>query len=192
MYGFHQDYIKNKCGNNSRLLFANTASLLYETKTKYVYEDFNKNKNLFNFSSYSTKSKFYDDSNKLVVGKMKNELAGVPIKEFVGLKPKMYSFLVDYSSEHKRANSANKNNVATRSHNEYILLNQKRFRHSINKIQSNNHSIGNYKINKFSLLHFDDKTHIKNNGYDGLALDYQGYKVSTKINLLNFLMVNSL
>ena len=58
---------------------------------------------MFDFSNYSTKSKYYDDSNKLVVGKMKDETAGVAIKEFVGLKSKMYSFLVDDSSEHKKA-----------------------------------------------------------------------------------------
>ena len=33
---------------------------------------------------------------------MKDETAGVAIKEFVELKPKMYSFLVDDNSEHKR------------------------------------------------------------------------------------------
>ena len=44
---------------------------------------------MFDFSSYLTKSKFYDNSNKLVVGKMKDEIAGVPIKEFVGLKSKV-------------------------------------------------------------------------------------------------------
>ena len=33
---------------------------------------------------------------------MKDETTGVAIKEFVKLKPKMYSFLVDDNSEHKR------------------------------------------------------------------------------------------
>ena len=36
---------------------------------------------MFDFSNYWTKSKFYD-SNKLVVGKMKDEAASVAIKEF--------------------------------------------------------------------------------------------------------------
>ena len=45
---------------------------------------------MFDFSNYSTNSKYHDDSNKLVVGKIKNETSGVAIKEFVGLKPKMY------------------------------------------------------------------------------------------------------
>ena len=54
---------------------------------------------MFDFSNYSTKSKYYDNSNKLVVGKMKDETAGVAI-EFLGLKPKIYSCLVYYNSEH--------------------------------------------------------------------------------------------
>ena len=37
----------------------------------------------------------YGNSNTLVIGKMKDELRVVAIEEFVGLKPKMYSFLVD-------------------------------------------------------------------------------------------------
>ena len=32
MYELHYDYIKNKYGNNSRLLFTNTDSLMHEVK----------------------------------------------------------------------------------------------------------------------------------------------------------------
>ena len=66
---------------------------------------------MLDFSNYFTKSK-YDDSNKLVIGKMKDETGGVLVEEFVGLKPKMYSFLVD-NNEHKKAKGVNKNIVAT-------------------------------------------------------------------------------
>ena len=34
MYEFHYDYIKNKYGNNSRLLFTDSDSLMYEIKTE--------------------------------------------------------------------------------------------------------------------------------------------------------------
>ena len=37
MYKFHYDYIKNKYVNNSRLLFTDTDSLMYEIKTEDVY-----------------------------------------------------------------------------------------------------------------------------------------------------------
>ena len=37
IYEFHYDYIKNKYGNNSRLLLTDTDSLMYEIKTEDVY-----------------------------------------------------------------------------------------------------------------------------------------------------------
>ena len=46
---------------------------MYEIKSADVYEDFSTNKEMFDFSSYSAKSKYYDHSNKLVVGKIKDE-----------------------------------------------------------------------------------------------------------------------
>ena len=51
---------------------------------------------------YSANSKHYEDSNKLVIGKMKDENCVAAIEEFVGLKAKMYSFSVDRNSEHKK------------------------------------------------------------------------------------------
>ena len=128
---------------------------------------------MFDFSNYSTKSKYYNNSNKLVIGKMKHETRGVAIEEFVQLKPKMYSFLVD-NSEPKKAKGVNKNVAATISHNEYkdVLLTNTCIRQSMNRIQSKDHRIGTYEINKISLSCFDDKTYIQNNGCNGLALGY--------------------
>ena len=58
----------------------------------------------------------------------------------------------------------NKNVVATISHDEYqdILLYKKCVSHSMNRIQSKDHRIGTYEINKISLSYFGD----------GLALGY--------------------
>ena len=44
--------------------------------------------------------------------------------------------------------------------------------HSMNRIQSKDHRIGTYEINKILLSSFDDKMYILNIRYDGLALDY--------------------
>ena len=56
----------------------------------------------------------------------------------------------------------NKNVIAPISHNKYkdALLNKKCLRHSINRIQGENHHLGTYQINKISLLCFDDKMYI--------------------------------
>ena len=108
--------------------------------------------------------KCYDNSNKLMVGKMENETAAVAIEDFVGLKPKMYSYLVDDNNKHKKGKGANRNIVATISHKKYkdALLNKKCLRHSINRIKSKDHKIGTCQINKISLSCVDDKILIKN------------------------------
>ena len=80
---------------------------------------------------------------------MKDETAGIGIKEFIRLKPKMYSLLVD-NSEHKKAKGVNRNIAATINHNECkdVLLKNKCIRQSMNRIQSKDHRIGAYEINK--------------------------------------------
>ena len=45
----------------------------------------------FDFSNYSKDSKFFNETNKKVIGKMRDESEGKIIDEFVGLKSKMYS-----------------------------------------------------------------------------------------------------
>ena len=62
---------------------------MYEIKTEDVYAEFSNDKEIID-NNYPTKSKYYDNSNKLVVGKMKDETVGVAIEEFVGLKPNIH------------------------------------------------------------------------------------------------------
>ena len=98
---------------------------MYEIKTEDVYEDVSSNKEIFEFSNYLTKLKYYDNSKKkkLVIRIMKDESGGVAIEKFVVLKSKMYSFLVD-NDKHKKTKGFNKNAAAI-SHNECkdVLLN---------------------------------------------------------------------
>ena len=88
-YDFHYNFIKKNF--NAELLFTDTDSLTYEIKSKDFYGESFKWKDLFDFSNYSKDSKFFNETNKKVIGKMKDELGGVIITEFVGLKSKMYS-----------------------------------------------------------------------------------------------------
>ena len=45
---------------------------------------------MFDFSNYSKDSKFFDETSKEVIGKIKDEFGGVIVTEFVGLKSKMH------------------------------------------------------------------------------------------------------
>ena len=69
-------------------MFTDTGSLTYEIKSKNVYKEFYKWKDLFDFSNYSKDSEFYDDTNKKVIGKMKVEYGGAIIDQFIGTKVK--------------------------------------------------------------------------------------------------------
>ena len=44
---------------------------------------------MFEFSNFSKDSKLFDDTNKKVIGKMKDKFGGFIVIEFVGLKSKM-------------------------------------------------------------------------------------------------------
>ena len=50
---------------------------MYNIKTKGIYESFSDDIEMFDFRNYS---KCYDGSNKLVVGKMKDETSRVAVK----------------------------------------------------------------------------------------------------------------
>ena len=89
MYDFHYNFIKKNF--NAELLFTETDSLAYEIKSENVYEEFYDWKDLFYFSNFSKDLRFYDDTNKRVIGKMKDEYGGDIIDEFIGLKAKMCS-----------------------------------------------------------------------------------------------------
>ena len=78
MYMFHYVNLKTNMVKYG-LLFKDLDSLMYESKNEDVFENFSNNKEMFNFSHYLTKSKYYNDSNKLVAGNMKVETRGVAI-----------------------------------------------------------------------------------------------------------------
>ena len=172
MYEFHYKYIKNKYDNKAKLLFTDTDSLTYEIETENVYEDFWNDKNKFDNSDYPESSPYFDKTNKKVIGKFKDEAAGVPILEFVGLRSKMYSYVKGDLSEGKTAKGIKKNVIKNNiKHENYkdTLFNNKQMHHKTKTIRSQYHQLGSYEINKVSLSCFDDKRYILDNGYESYA-----------------------
>ena len=138
MYDFHYNFIKNHV--DAKLLFTDTDSLTYEIKSEDVYEEFFKHKHLFDFSNYPKDSKFFDETNKKVIGKMKDEFGGVIVIEFVGLKSKMYSMK---KIDGKECNTAKGVSIATEFDKfKDVLFNQKIIRDKMKRIQSKKHELG--------------------------------------------------
>lgn len=106
MYDFHYNYIKNRYGEKAQLLFADTDSLCYEIETEDIYRALWEDKDLFDYSDYFSLS--FSSTNKKVIGKMKDEAAGMPVVEFVGLRSKMYSYVKDNCKNEKTAKGVRK------------------------------------------------------------------------------------
>ena len=104
MYDFHYNYIKPKYGNKAKLLITDTDSLMYEIETEDFFKDISGDvKNRFDTSDYPENhpSGIPTGENKKVLGMFKDEAAGKIIKEFVGLRAKLYSFKMDEGGESK-------------------------------------------------------------------------------------------
>ena len=172
MYDFHYNYIKEKYGNKARLLFTDTDSLTYEIEAKDVYQDFWNDKDRFDNSDYPENSPYFDKTNKKVIGKFKDEAAGIPITEFVGLRSKMYSYIKDNQKVGKTAKGIKKNIIKNNiKHEDYknVLINNKQIHHTMKTIRSMNHQLGSYELNKVSLSCFEDKRYIANDGITSYA-----------------------
>ena len=175
MYDFHYNYIKQHYGSKAKLLFTDTDSLTYEIEAEDVYSDFWKDKDLFDNSDYPVDSPFYFKENKKVIGKFKDEAAGVPVCEFVGLRSKMYSYIKDNQKGEKTAKGIKKNIIKQNlKHQDYkeTLFEKKQMHHKMKTIRSQNHKLGSYEINKVSLSCYDDKRYIKEDGIHTYAYEH--------------------
>ena len=108
MFDFHYIFIKKNF--DVELLFTDTDCLTYEIKSENVDEEFFKWKDLFDFSNYPKDSELFDETNKRAIGKMKDELGGVIVIEFVGLKSKIHSIK---QIDGKQCNTAKLGSITT-------------------------------------------------------------------------------
>ena len=183
MCDFHYNIIKPLYGENAKLLFTDTDSLMYEIATEDVYKDlYNSSKtDLFDNSDYPVESEYYFKDNKKVIGKMKDEASGVPITEFVGLKSKMYSYMKENESGGKTAKGIKKALIKKNiNHNNYreTLFTKQQLHHKMKTIRNNYDELKSYEINKVSLSCFDDKRYLLDEGVKSYA--YGHYKINER------------
>ena len=147
---------------DAKLFFSDKDSLCYETKSENINEELFKWKDLFDFSNYPKDSKFFNETNKIVVGKMKYEFGGVIIDEFVGLKSKMCSIK---KIDGKECNTAKGVSIAIECNKfKGVLSGKKTIRHNMKRIQSKKQKLGTHEIDKISLSCFDNKRYVLDDG----------------------------
>ena len=133
---------------------------------------------MFDFSNYSKDLKFSDETNKKVIGKMKDEFGGVIVDEFGGLKSKMYSI---EEIDGKEYNTAKGVSIVTELKKfKDVLFNEKIIRHKMKRIQSKKHKLGTFDIDKISFSFFDDKRYVLDDGIYTLAYFHKNSVTSCK------------
>ena len=181
MYDFHYNYIKSKYADKAKLLFTDTDSLMYEIQTEDFYKDISEDvKDRFDTSDYPENhpSGIPTGENKKVLGMMKDEVAGKIIKEFVGLRSKLYSFVMDDGGETKKCKGIKKQVVESSIRHEHYktcLTTGKELLRKQNILRSYDHEVYTEEVNKVALSALDDKRHILSDGMDTLALGH--YKI---------------
>ena len=174
MHDFHYNFVKKNF--EAELLFTDTQS--YGIKSENVYEEFFKWKDLFDFSNYSKDSKFFGETNKNVIGKMKDEFGEVIVTEFAGLKSTMYSMK---KTDGKECNIAKGVSMATEFDKlKDVLFIEEITRHKMIRIQSKKHKLGTYEIDKISLSCFGDKRYVLDDGICTLAYFHKDSVTSCK------------
>ena len=163
MYEFWYGYIKPKYQDNTKLCYMDTDSFIIHIKTEDFYEDIaNDVEKWFDTSNYDEDDKrpLRIDVNKKVVSFFKDELGRKITTEFVGVRPKPYSYLMDDDSEHKKAKRTKKcaikrifrfkNYKDCNSNNKIILKSQQSFKREKLNLYTK-------KISKIALSSNDDK-----------------------------------
>ncbi len=103
MYRFYYDMLKPKYKEKIKLAYTDTDSFIIHTQTEDMFDDLKTLSEHMDFSGYDKSHKCYDNTNKKVLGKFKDEVDGKIITEFIGLKPKMYALQVQNEKEKMRA-----------------------------------------------------------------------------------------
>ena len=111
MYKFWYHYINPKYGDKAKLCCMDTDSFIIYVITEDFFEDISNDvKKWFHTSNYDKidKRRLPIGKNKKIPGLFKDELEGKIIIEVVAVKPKIYAYITDVDTKHKKAKGTRK------------------------------------------------------------------------------------
>ena len=185
MYDFFYNTLRKKYPN-CRLLYMDTDSFIFEVFTDDLYKDIQEDaifRENFDFSNYPKEHPLFDNTNKKVVGKFKDECGGKIIKESINLKAKQYYIDIENDKDKKTGKGIKKSVLETIEKTRYynaIFHNFEKDKMSYDEtmtfIRSQKHTINTVSINKVCITSFDDKKFICNDNIEQLSFGH--YKIS--------------
>ena len=177
VYDLHYNYILQKYSSSekAKLLFTDTDSLTYWIETGDIYEDIKPDASAhFDCSEYAESHTLFSTVNKKRLGKWKDEnCKSGPIRQFVGIRAKMYSI----RCENKKFNKVKAKGIVKAyrqrnlRHKHYLkaLSNMKTTEAEFWQIRSSLHNLKTVLVRKTSLNPTDCKRFVLPNGIDTLA-----------------------
>ena len=129
---------------------------------------------LYDTSNYSPDHQLFSDTNKKVIGKFKDELGGKVLTEFIGIRPKMYSYVGEDSG--KRAKGVKKSVLKnTITHEDYknCLIKNEVYSRDMPGLRSYKHTIHGETVHKIALAPLDTKRYILEDGITTLAFGHK-------------------
>jgi hypothetical protein len=144
---------------------------------------------LFDLSNYSKESPFYNASNNMVVGKMKDESEGKIVTEIVALRPKMYSYTklqttqFEVYDEVKRGKGISRGVMKGVHFDDYkAQLNTPHENHvNMLRIGQKRHHLYTLEQRKRGLCAYDDKRYLLADGINTLAHGHHSIRALQRI-----------
>lgn len=165
LYNFHYNFIRNKYGDNAKLCYTDTDSLLYLIQTPDFYKDMRDNIHEFDTSNFNVNNPYcIPRVNEKVPGLFKDELGGDIITEFIGLRAKLYS-IKTLKTQIKKAKGVSKPITKSLNTTNYkqTLFNNVELKRKMNMIKSIGHVLYSQEVNKVILKRADDKIQVQSN-----------------------------
>lgn len=189
MYSFLYDFLKPKYGDKVHLAYTDTDSFILNIETHDFYEDIRNNIAMFDTSDYPWPNEYnIERKNNKIPGLFKDEMNGIPMIEFVGLRAKCYavrSFNEKLNMKMKKAKGVKKCVLKQKiKFKDYVECVMKRceVKTKQNTIRSILHNVYTIEMEKIALSPFDDKRYIiKPEGVDTLAWGH--HKIATYENI---------
>lgn len=175
IYDFYYNYIKKIFRDNVKFVYMDTDSAILHIFTHDIYEFIRKECHNFDTSDYPINNRYkIPQKNKKVPGIMKDECQGKIMKEFIGLRSKAYSFLVENEASennvklYKKAKGVKKSSMKTITFEDYknCVENHVKVSRKQNLIRSEKHQVYTITTEKIALSWDDDKRQlIENENY---------------------------
>ncbi|KAM7358527.1 uncharacterized protein ACRADG_003468 isoform 2-T2 [Cochliomyia hominivorax] len=171
MYDFHYNYMVRKYHTNAKLNYIDNDFFIYTIDTNDFYSDIIKDiDERFDTSEYDIKNKFKIPlKNANVLGMMKDVYNGRLLKEFVGLRAKMFSLELEEMKKNKKFKADNICQNLSLSDYKNTLYNRQIYRGQMGISKSKLHLIYKALLDEITLSYVDNKRYICFNKENTLA-----------------------